>query len=358
MEAIKIYLDSVFAAAPNTEEIRRLKEELLANMEEKYTELKADGVSENEAIGSVISDFGNVDELFAEMVIVTVQNNVNKEDNYPLLTAEKVDAFLTACKKAARGISLAILLILIGVVQMLALTSVFSGSLFARTEIVYTPTEQLQALGVPFDEAFAPFETLVANPNLPTFALALMILFIIPAVALIIRHSFNLANFKDIDRGHFRLDSVQQARLKVEADRQRAGLGNKITIGISMIFLAIAMIVLSVWVEHIFDYAIAYAIMFFLLAVGVAARIFIIVGIDNTAYDKLLQRNEYSPESRKSSQLLEAISSVYWPLVVFAYLGWSFVTGNWHITWVIWPVAGIIYGGIAAFLPGLVKNEG
>ena len=38
-------------------------------MEDKYNELKSEGKSENEAIGIVISEFGNIDELINELDI-------------------------------------------------------------------------------------------------------------------------------------------------------------------------------------------------------------------------------------------------------------------------------------------------
>ena len=49
-----------------------LKEEILSNMEEKYRELKKQGHSENEAIGTVISEFGNIDELVRELGILSL----------------------------------------------------------------------------------------------------------------------------------------------------------------------------------------------------------------------------------------------------------------------------------------------
>jgi len=69
MESIRTYLDNIFASAPNTEKIARVKAELLANMEDKYRELIAGGASENEAAGKVLNEFGNIDELFAELGI-------------------------------------------------------------------------------------------------------------------------------------------------------------------------------------------------------------------------------------------------------------------------------------------------
>ena len=63
MNAIRNYLDNMFRNLPNTEEVRRAKSELLQMMEDKYEELIAEGKTENEAVGIVISEFGNLDEL-------------------------------------------------------------------------------------------------------------------------------------------------------------------------------------------------------------------------------------------------------------------------------------------------------
>ena len=57
MQAIRNYLETMFMNLPNTPEVLRAKEELWQMMEDKYTELKNEGKSENEAVGTVISDF-------------------------------------------------------------------------------------------------------------------------------------------------------------------------------------------------------------------------------------------------------------------------------------------------------------
>ena len=63
METIRNYLESMFRAMPNTPEVRRAMDELLLMMEVKYTELLSEGLTENAAVGTVISEFGNLDEL-------------------------------------------------------------------------------------------------------------------------------------------------------------------------------------------------------------------------------------------------------------------------------------------------------
>ena len=67
METIRTYLENMFARLPQTPQIIRLENDMLRTMEDKYEELKSEGKSENEAVGIVISEFGNIDELLAEL---------------------------------------------------------------------------------------------------------------------------------------------------------------------------------------------------------------------------------------------------------------------------------------------------
>lgn len=67
METIKNYLDALFLKLPDTYEVRSAKKDLLALSEDKYEELMREGMAEHEAVGRVISDFGNLDEIAADL---------------------------------------------------------------------------------------------------------------------------------------------------------------------------------------------------------------------------------------------------------------------------------------------------
>ena len=82
METIKQYLETMFASLPDTPEVRRAKEELLQMMEDKYNELLAEGKSDNEAVGTVIAEFGNLDEIAEELEAIGVSRN-----DYSLMTS-------------------------------------------------------------------------------------------------------------------------------------------------------------------------------------------------------------------------------------------------------------------------------
>ena len=67
MEAIRNYLETMFLNLPNTPEVYKAKNELWQMMEDKYNELLDEGKNENEAVGTVISEFGNLEELSKEL---------------------------------------------------------------------------------------------------------------------------------------------------------------------------------------------------------------------------------------------------------------------------------------------------
>ena len=38
-----------------------------------------------------------------------------------------------------------------------------------------------------------------------------------------------------------------------------------------------------------------------------------------------------------------SVSGAYWCLAMAGYLAWSFITENWKSTWIVWPVAGVLF---------------
>ena len=63
-ERMRTHIEKLFENAPKTRKAIELKEELLANSEERYQDLVADGATADDAFKHVISSIGNVSELF------------------------------------------------------------------------------------------------------------------------------------------------------------------------------------------------------------------------------------------------------------------------------------------------------
>ena len=116
MNAIRNYLDNMFRNLPNTEAVRRAKSELLQMMEDKYEELIAEGKTENEAVGIVISEFGNLDEL-ADSLGISEAVTENPVEDKPMLSLDRVKEYLSMNNTRAILTPLGIALCILSVVS-------------------------------------------------------------------------------------------------------------------------------------------------------------------------------------------------------------------------------------------------
>lgn len=76
-----------------------------------------------------------------------------------------------------------------------------------------------------------------------------------------------------------------------------------------------------------------------LIAAGV--RLIVKVSIIWESCQKLLEEGDYTRKKKRSRN--GVVSGIYWAIVTAVYLGWSFWTMEWHRTWIIWPVAGVLF---------------
>ncbi len=83
-----------------------------------------------------------------------------------------------------------------------------------------------------------------------------------------------------------------------------------------------------------------------------AAGVFFLVsaGTVHGSYEKLLQTGDYAPEKKRANKKIGAIAGIFWCGVVSVYMLLSFTTRSWEYTWIIFPVSGVLFGGISALL--------
>lgn len=75
------------------------------------------------------------------------------------------------------------------------------------------------------------------------------------------------------------------------------------------------------------------------------------------SFQLLLEEGDYTRNQKQEAHRNSTISSIYWGVVTAAYLAYSFITGNWGSSWIVWPVAGVSYGVLVSVLRVLRKNQ-
>lgn len=98
------------------------------------------------------------------------------------------------------------------------------------------------------------------------------------------------------------------------------------------------------------------AVCLLLVLAGVGSALFVYGGVYQAAMDRLLEEGDYVRPRKRQNGVVGAISSIYWLTVTAAYLLWTF--GPWwdaqpQDTWILWAVAGVLYGAVMALVRGI-----
>jgi len=326
METIKIYLENMFMTLPRSSEVLRAKEELQNMMEDKYLELKNEGRTENEAVGIVISEFGNLNEVAEELGLSEAMREAEDNPGKRLISIDTAKDFIENRVKASY---------MVGGGVMLA---IWSPILL----IVMSTTQNEEILGI-------------YNGGL-AIGLVVLLSMVAVAVGLFIMSGVQFGKY-DLDKdGNFNLENQAESYVRVEDERNRMMNAVKITTGVVLCIISVIPL-LILGVLEVRESILIMGIIMMILFVSAGVFLFINAGMKQSAYDILLKKGEYSDEARKKNRKAEVIGSVYWPIIVLIYLYWSFTTGNWGFTWIIWPLAGLLFAAVVGIASLIGKNR-
>ena len=106
------------------------------------------------------------------------------------------------------------------------------------------------------------------------------------------------------------------------------------------------------------DFAAIAGVCLLFIMVGIGVVFFINGGIRWASYEKLLEEGEYTRRSKAGKKgILGALSGAYWILITAVYLAVSLPHDNWDETWIIWPVAGLIFAAWRAIAAAVVNRK-
>lgn len=308
MKTIRDYLDSLFLNVPTTPETKKAKEDLAAIMEDHYHELIEQGKSEHEAIGAVISEFGSIDELLQELQVAQSEDTA-EEAWLDAITIDEAFDFWGKIRRFAFSLSL-------GIALCIASLGIF---LFFANEID-------SGLG-----------------------LLVMFMFVALGVGFIITSGLNYsASKRKLNDRPFDQEVKQEARKQLEDYEKSFRFG--LVLGISACILSVTPFFLMEAILYI-PSGLALGLFFAAVALGV----FFIVYVSNirTGFAKMADgvyfiSNEDEPGPRAAQHIygesagkVRFFNTVYWPVILVVYFLWSFSTGSWAYSWVIFILGGV-----------------
>ena len=168
-------------------------------------------------------------------------------------------------------------------------------------------------------------------------------------VTRLIRSGLSLSKFEYLEKETIYVPEKTRVRIRSEYEGVERYLNKKIALGVGVcVFSVVPLLVMGALQKP--DYVIMYTIAVLLSCVSYAVYLFVRHGSIRGAYQKLLQDGDYTPQKKKAKKKMGLIAGIYWCVIVAVFLAWSLSVNAWGISWVIWPVAGVLFGAISALV--------
>lgn len=192
--------------------------------------------------------------------------------------------------------------------------------------------------------------TMTEDHTLVGFSLVFLLVLVAIAVYLFVNYGIRDASMQHLEKESFETEYGVSGMVRERRKQYEPAFTRNIAIGVVLCILSVIPAIMA-GVMEADDSTSGISVGLLLIIVSIGVNILIRAGMIKFSYDTLLQEGEYTIEEKHLKKKTDSFSGAYWCLIVAIYLGWSFWTNNWKMTWIIWPVAGVLYAAVL----GMVK---
>lgn len=187
-------------------------------------------------------------------------------------------------------------------------------------------------------------------------------LFLLAAIAVVIfmRCGFHSAPYRFIELGEFRAENDVNDMVRARKMQFRSAYLRGNLIGVCLCILSPLALFSGILSESDFTQVLLLCVTLLLAGIGVVS--FILVGVRWASMERLLREGDFTSRTQSGTRMRrerldEQLSYAYWLLATTIYLAWSFLTNDWGRTWIVWPVAGVLFGAIRILVGAFVSQD-
>lgn len=305
MNTIRNYLESMFINLPETAELQQIKADILANMEDKYTELRQAGFFENEAIGQVISEFGNIDEVLEAIGLEKETENFETETSVvPEISLEDALEIIDVKRKIGIKIGFGVIACCFALATFFLLNSYGS----------------------------------------PALGLTLLILLAAIGVGLFIVAGFQNSKYEYLEKTFVITGTTRRELETIKKNFDRSFMFS-IVAGVSLCMVSVLPLIFFAITEGAETTIMrSLAVMFVVASAGVF--LFIYAGLIHGTHELLLTKallKQPTEQELKRQYLARKIDAVVWPLITVVFFIWGFfLPGGFGISWIVFVIGGVL----------------
>ena len=159
-----------------------------------------------------------------------------------------------------------------------------------------------------------------------------------------------------IEKDTFELAYGVHSVIKDKLQKFRSTYNLKLSISIFMfIFSFVPLMFVSMFYNSSDMILLMIGVLFLMIAIGI--YIMIPAASKYDTYNNILKECSKKIERNKRTKRLNKLAAFYWPLLAAIYLGWSFWTMDWGVTWIVWPVAAVLFAALVGLRQLIDKEE-
>ena len=247
------------------------------------------------------------------------------EESARSVSLEEANAFLEHNEKAAVAISTGVMMCILSPVLLLVLGGLASAGKISVSEQTATMT-----------------------------GVAAILLIVASAVAIFIMTGLKGQRYDYLEKQSIDTDYGVSGMVK-ERKANYAGAHARLLVpGIVLcIVSSVPLFVLVALRQTVGGFMTSLGVALILVLVAIGVKMIVLTSIRQDGFNKLLEEGDYTRLNKKAG----VWDGIYWAIATAIYLGWSFFTMEWQVTWIVWPVAGVLFAAYHEVMRMIVRTK-
>ena len=185
---------------------------------------------------------------------------------------------------------------------------------------------------------------------------AILLIFIAIGVSVLIVFELKSSKWEFLEKNLLNLDYGIAGIVEKKKQQYEKQFTLSIAIGVCLCILGVVPLLIAAG----FDPNDMTSIIFTnVLLLFVSMGVFFIVkaSMINSCYNKLLQTGDYTAKNKILNHTIKTIAAIYWSSSTALYLYISFTQDNWDESWIVWPIAGVLYIVLVNIIKLILKRK-
>lgn len=187
----------------------------------------------------------------------------------------------------------------------------------------------------------------------------ILLLFVAAGAGILIFYGMKLDKYEFLEKENIRISEETRRLISMKKESFAPVYQKSVVVGtLICIFSVLPLFIATFFAQkdtEDFIYTCAICVLLAIVSGGVYC--FVRFGMIQGSYDKLLEEGDYTREKKRINKPIGIFSWIYWCLVAAVYVGISFTTEAWGITWIVFAVGGILYAACLGIIHLLFQKK-